>query len=417
MNDMEQGRVGDTLLCGTPYRVRRHIGRGGAGDVYEAEHRALAKSVVLKVLHPDLCREPRAVERLRIEAQVLARLSHPNLVEVRDLGQTVEGRSYVVMERLMGRTLREEIEARGKLPVLEAIGYLEQALAGLAAAHGAGVVHRDVKPDNLFVCAPDPSGVRRVKVLDFGAVKLSPAMWPAHGALRTAQGVLVGSPRYAAPEQVKGRAVDGRTDVYAAGLVLYTLVTGRGPFAPAQRLDDILRAHLTEEPTPPSRFAPEIPPALDRIILRALEKDPERRFPGAAAFAAELARVAAWLTEAQGRHAQGQEEQVTHGGPSAAVPMRRWVVTEPLDPHQVPADVWPGRPAREVVAPGVTASAHETELPGAASVAPAPAASVALVSAASVALVPAAPPRAVLLGLLLVVAALLGFGVVVLGLG
>jgi serine/threonine-protein kinase len=289
------------------------------GEVIEAEHVGLAKAVVVKLLHPDLSDEPRLVERMRIEARVLARLSHPNLVAVTDFGQTAGGRTYLVMERLHGRTFREELDARGPLSPLEAIDLAAQALAGLSAAHGAGVVHRDVKLENLFVCDPDAAGRRGVKVLDFGVAKL---VAPADGGLspgfRTAEGVLVGTPRCLAPEQVACRPVDARTDVYAMGIVLYTLLAGCDPFQHARRLGDLLRAHAAEVPVPPSWHAPwPIPAALERAVLRALEKDPDRRFASAAGFAAELGRVAA---------------AIWAGEPAAAAPPPRWPVTERLDP-------------------------------------------------------------------------------------
>ncbi|AUX47210.1 protein kinase [Sorangium cellulosum] len=292
--------LSDTLLYGTPYRPTRRLGRGGMGEVIEAAHVGLDKPVVVKLLHRDLSREPRLVERMRVEAQSLARLAHPNLVTVTDFGQTAEGRTYLVMERLYGRTMREELAARGALPPPEAIALVEQALAGLDAAHGAGIVHRDVKLENLFVCDPDAQGRRVVKVLDFGIAKVVAAHGdgraPAPSLYQTEEGVLVGTPRYLSPEQISGLAVDARTDVYAAGVVLYTLLAGRGPFEHVKPLLELLRAHASEVPAPPSRHAPwPTPPELDRAVMRALEKRPELRFPGAATFAAELSRIAARL--------------------------------------------------------------------------------------------------------------------------
>jgi eukaryotic-like serine/threonine-protein kinase len=284
------------MLWGTAYRPVRRLGRGGMGEVIEAEHVGLGKPVVVKLLHRDLDREPRVVERMRIEAQALARLAHPNLVVVTDFGQTPEGRTYIAMERLYGRTFREELAARGALPALEALDLVGQALAGLAAAHGAGIVHRDVKLENLFVCDPDPHGRRVVKVLDFGLAKVvAPAgdrRAPAPSRYPTEEGVLLGTPRYLSPEQARGLAVDARTDVYAAGVVLYTLLAGRGPFEHVEPLLDLLRAHVSEVPEPPSRHAPgPIPLDLDRAVMKALEKCPDLRFPDAARFGAELARI------------------------------------------------------------------------------------------------------------------------------
>lgn len=334
------------MLYGTPYRPLRRLGRGGMGEVIEAAHVGLDKPVVVKLLHRDLNREPRIVERMRIEAQSLARLAHPNLVTVTDFGQTAEGRTFLVMERLYGRTMREELAARGALPVLEAVDFVEQALAGLAAAHGAGIVHRDVKLDNLFVCDPDARGRRVVKVLDFGIAKVvaprDDGRAPAPSLYQTEEGVLVGTPRYMSPEQASGLAVDARTDVYAAGAVLYTLLAGRGPFEHVKPLHDLLRAHAVEVPLPPSCYAPRpIPPELERAIMRALEKRPELRFPSAAAFGAELSRIAAALVG---------------GASSVQPPGPRWQSTAPL--------AFP--PVRAVVAPTLSATvkAFGLEAPG-----------------------------------------------------
>ncbi|MGK3999708.1 serine/threonine-protein kinase [Sorangium sp. So ce1024] len=292
--------LSDTLLYGTPYRPVRRLGRGGMGEVIEAAHVGLDKAVVVKLLHRDLNREPRLVERMRVEAQSLARLAHPNLVMVTDFGRTAEGRTFLVMERLHGRTMREELAARGALPALEALDLVMQALAGLGAAHGAGIVHRDVKLENLFVCDADAQGRRVVKVLDFGIAKVvapgGDGRAPAPSLYQTEEGVLVGTPRYLSPEQACGMAVDARTDVYAAGVVLYTLIAGRGPFEHVRPIHELLRAHASEIPAPPSCHAPRpVPPELDRAVMRALEKRPELRFPDAATFAAELSRIAAAL--------------------------------------------------------------------------------------------------------------------------
>ncbi|WP_438027113.1 serine/threonine-protein kinase [Sorangium sp. So ce233] len=195
----------------------------------------------------------------------------------------------------------------------EAIDVVRQVLAGLSAAHRAGLVHRDVKLDNVFLCAPGaaaPGGGRVAKLLDFGVAKVldggaaagaarSPSLFgPAYP---TEAGLLVGTPRTASPEQARCHPVDARADVYAVGLLMYTLVVGHGPFA---HLDDalaLLRAHALEAPVPPSRYAAQpIPPALDRAVLKALAKRPEERFESAEAFAEELGRIAAGLSDADG---------------------------------------------------------------------------------------------------------------------
>ncbi|HVY49433.1 MAG TPA: serine/threonine-protein kinase, partial [Minicystis sp.] len=298
----EDDGLSDTLLFGTPYRPVSRLGAGAMGEVVAAEHVALGKPVVIKLLHRDLVRQPQQMERMRVEAQALARLMHPNLVAVTDFGQTPEGRPYIVMERLRGHTLKEELDARGAIPVPEAVDMARQVLAGLTAAHGLGLVHRDVKLENLFVCDADAgyenastapaSRPRLVKVLDFGIAKVvgqgdatpQPSKYP------TAEGVLLGTPRFLSPEQALGRPVDARTDVYSSAVVLYTLLAGRGPFQEIKTLPELLRAHAMVEPAPPSRFAQQkIPAEIDAAILKALSKRPEDRYQDAASFSAALA--------------------------------------------------------------------------------------------------------------------------------
>jgi serine/threonine protein kinase len=286
---------GDALR-GTPYRTVAPLGQGGMGEVVEAAHIELGKIYAVKLLHPDLRGRPDVADRMRVEAQALALVQHPNLVAVHDLGRTPDGRAYLVMERLYGRTISEELRARGTLPPAEAIDYACQALAGLGAAHAAGIVHRDVKPANLFLCDWE-NGRRAVKVLDFGIAKviggsrrgaLAPLAFP------TERGVVLGTPRFLSPEQARGGAVDARTDIYAIGAVLYWMLAGRGSFEPAAGLREATGVGAPEPPRPPSAWAPGVvSPELDAAVLRALAQRPEDRFASAEAFARELERVAA----------------------------------------------------------------------------------------------------------------------------
>jgi serine/threonine protein kinase len=289
------------LLEGTAYRAIAPLGGGAMGEVFEAEHIALGKRVVVKLMRERHLGRPDLVDRMRIEAQALAKISHPNLVQVTDFGQTAVGRTFLVMERLLGRTLRAELEERRELPVLEAIDVVRQALSGLFAAHAAGVVHRDVKLDNLFLCDA-VEGRRALKVLDFGLAKVIGAagdVTPAPLAFPTAEGVAMGTPKYFSPEQARGLPVDPRTDVYAAGAVLYTLLAGRGPFDQHTTLLELARAHAFEAPEPPSRWASQVVPhEVDAAVMKALAKAPEDRFTSASAFAAELERIARDLTRA-----------------------------------------------------------------------------------------------------------------------
>ncbi|MEO5728591.1 MAG: serine/threonine-protein kinase [Byssovorax sp.] len=283
-------------LSSTPYRILGELGRGGMGTIFEAEHVALQKRVVVKLLHPQLAREPRIVERLRREARSLARLSSPFVVAVSDMGQTADGGTYLVMERLIGRTLRQELRERGALPLHEAIGWTRQVLAGLGAAHRIGIVHRDIKLDNLFLCDATDEEPRRLKLLDFGIAKVleHPGKQPEPaGSQQTEEGTILGSPRWLAPEQARGQTVDTRADIYAVGVLLYTLVVGRGPFAHLVDPFDAIQAHISEEPMPPSLSARQhIPPEVDGAILRALAKLPGDRFQTAQAFSEALAVLA-----------------------------------------------------------------------------------------------------------------------------
>jgi eukaryotic-like serine/threonine-protein kinase len=289
------------ILAGTPYRVLREIGKGGMGTIFEAEHRALGKRVVVKLLRSEYASEARLVERLKREARILARIESPHIVTVSDLGQTADGAAYIAMERLYGQTLGAELKRRQALPVVEAIHWTRDILAGLSAAHRAGVVHRDIKLDNIFLCDATAHEPRRIKLLDFGIAKVLKDATSGMDPSRhhpTVPGQLLGSPRWLAPEQARGKPVDRRADIYAVGLLLYTLVAGRGPFSHIRDPIDAIQASLSEEPARPSTYAPQdIPAALDDAILMAIEREPEHRFQSADAFAAALQSIALGLED------------------------------------------------------------------------------------------------------------------------
>jgi serine/threonine protein kinase len=274
---------------GSAYRALRRIAVGGDGEVFEAEHVALAKRVAIKVLRPRDEDVATSIERMRVEAQTLAHLRSPHLIEVSDCGHTADGRPFYVMELLAGRTLLQELRRRGSLPPREAVGHVQELLKGLAVAHRAGIVHRDVKLENLFL-AEGPEGTRVLKILDFGIAKLLPhATGVTPSALRTADGTILGTPRYMAPEQVLGHAVDPRADVYAAAVVLYELLTGRDPFHDVIGTTPLLHATVEDAPPAPSRVATQpIAPALEDVVLRALAKRPRDRYGSAAELSAAL---------------------------------------------------------------------------------------------------------------------------------
>jgi serine/threonine-protein kinase len=290
------------------------------GEVVEAEHVALKKTVVVKVLLAELAAEEQVVDRMRLEAQALARLRSPHIVEVSHFAVTGDGRPFIVMERLIGRTLHDELKERRVMPWPEAVSWTIQMLDGLAVAHRAGLVHRDVKLANLFLCdAEEPGGSRTLKVLDFGVAKVVEAadgQGPAPLMFPTQDGVLVGTPRFISPEQVLAKKVDARADIYAAGLVLYSLAAGRGPFDEVRSFAELAKAHL-EKPAPSlASVAPqEIPPALDEAVKRALAKSPGDRF----ATAEELASVLRRLLEDAGPDPWTKTETLGKGGGEASL--------------------------------------------------------------------------------------------------
>src|SRR6188768_3082117 len=215
---MVQLSVGEQL-SGTPYRVVEAVGSGGMGSVFEVEHAELGKRFVLKVLHHHLASRSDLVGRMRNEWRALAKLNHPSIVQVTDAGQLPSGLPYYVMEKLEGRNLGQWIAQQGRLAPAQAGAIMSDVLDALHAAHSAGAIHRDVKPQNIFVL---DSG--RAKLLDFGIAKLKDRA----ARVVTAGGVSIGTPRYMAPEQAEGKTVDGRADIYAAGLVLYEAIAGKG---------------------------------------------------------------------------------------------------------------------------------------------------------------------------------------------
>jgi len=290
--------LADDPLVGQPYRAIQLLGAGGMGEVFLAEHRRFATPCVVKIQHARLARDPSVADRIRLEAESLSRLDHPNIVSILGSGQTSDDRPYIVMEYLRGQTMADEFAARGQLPPLEALSYVCQLLRGLAAAHAVGIVHRDIKPDNLFLC-DGPRGNRLLKVLDFGVACTTPdapPLCPSPLAVPTATGTVVGALRYVSPEGALARRVDHRADLYSAALVLYFALAGRGPFDHIQSALLLLSAHVAEEPEPPSRFAKApIPTELDRAVLQALRKAPSERYQSANELREALERIMSQL--------------------------------------------------------------------------------------------------------------------------
>jgi beta-lactam-binding protein with PASTA domain/tRNA A-37 threonylcarbamoyl transferase component Bud32 len=270
----------DSLFDGR-YKIVRKLGTGGMANVYLAEDQELGRRVAIKILDDRHASDDQFVERFRREAQNAAGLSHPNIVSIYDRGEA-EGTYYIAMEYLDGRSLKELIVSRGPAPINVAIDYTRQILAALRFAHRNGIVHRDIKPHNVLV---DSDG--RLKVTDFGIAR-------AGASEMTEAGSIVGTAQYLSPEQAKGTAVDARSDIYSAGVVLYELLTGKVPFTGDTAVEIAMR-HLSAVPEPPSALREDVPHELDMVVLRALSKDPEDRYQTAEEMDAELDRVSRGL--------------------------------------------------------------------------------------------------------------------------
>ena len=279
---------------GTPYRMLRRLASGATGEVFVVEHRQLGTEFVAKLLHPKLLIDPQVVDRVRVEAQSLGKLYHPNIVAVLGYGLTPDNCPYLVTEYLRGRTLTQELAATGPLPPLDALVYTCQVLWALTAAHAIGIIHRDIKPDNLFL-VEQPNAPPLLKVLDFGIARVVPGISPQAPlplAVPTDTGVVLGTPRYMSPEVALGSHADPRSDIYGVGMVLYQMLTGRCPFDHAKDNTWMLVAHITEQPKPPSHYASSnILPDLDAAVLKALQTNPEDRYQSAKEFEATLSAI------------------------------------------------------------------------------------------------------------------------------
>ena len=261
------------------FRLLDKLGEGGMGAVFRAEQIALRREVALKLLRPDLSADALLVSRFNSEAKLVAKLRHPNTVIIYDFGQDSDGMLFIAMELLEGLSLRALVARDGPLPPARALAIAQQVSASLADAHGHGIIHRDLKPDNIMLTQRGKKS-DVVTVLDFGIAKLRDQAGNMTGMPVTQAGALLGTPQYMAPEQINSEAVDGRTDVYALGAVLYEMVTGRLPFE-APSIMAVLAMHINDTPKPPSARRPELnlPPALDNLIMAALQKKPEQRPP------------------------------------------------------------------------------------------------------------------------------------------
>jgi serine/threonine-protein kinase len=278
------------------YRIDSLIGEGGMGAVFSAIHVHTGRRLAVKWLLPDVARSDAAIQRLFREAQATGRIDHPNVVDVYDVGEQ-DGSAFLVMELLTGETLTKGLE-RGALKIPDIIRMILAAVDGTAAAHRQGVVHRDIKPDNIFLCRDASGALQTAKVLDFGISKISSIGGQVNPRL-TKTGAVMGTPYYMSPEQIRGSAeIDGRVDIYAFGVILYEALTGRVPFD-GKTYSALVLEIATGTPARPSQVNPNLVGSLERVILKAMSREPEDRYPSMEALAKALAPFAAGV-EGQG---------------------------------------------------------------------------------------------------------------------
>ena len=326
-NDLQPGEmVGE-------YRVDQQIGEGGMGKVYSATHPVIAKRAAIKILHPELSMNREAVERFVQEARSVNQIGHPNIVDIFSFGTLPDGRCYFVMEWLRGESLRDRMR-KVRVPLHEALAFIETIAVALEGAHEKGIVHRDLKPDNIYLC--DVKGAApQVKLLDFGIAKLL----AEDGRMeRTRTGNLMGTPAYMSPEQARGHQVDHRTDIYALGCVAYEMFTGWLPF-PADNAADMIAKHLFEHPPSALQRNPHIPPELDALVQHMLAKDPNAR-PNLAQIREHARRALHFVTSPS---YGARVATPAHGVPQQYAPMMTPSSMGPqLTPGVVPPQMTPG---------------------------------------------------------------------------
>lgn len=312
-------RIGERL---GPYVTTAHLADGAMSSVYEARHDRTRAPVAVKVLRPDMAHDPVAVERFRREYETAITLKDEHIVEVLDFGQTLDGAPFIAMELLQGETLGGIIAREGALSVTRTARIACQLGLALRCAHADGVVHRDLKPGNIFVCETEAGDA--VRVLDFGSVKLQVSMGPK----LTALGTTVGSPCYMSPEQAMGRLdVDPRSDLFSLTAILYEMATGEVAFA-ANTVGEILAKIIEAEPPPASTMNPDYPAQFDEVVRRGLSKDKALRFSSALELA-EAVLAALGLPEEVERWAHAPPENLERLLPHRAVSLRRSATAPP----------------------------------------------------------------------------------------
>jgi tRNA A-37 threonylcarbamoyl transferase component Bud32 len=270
------------------YRIVRKLGAGGMGVVFLGEHTLLGRRAAIKTLLPTVAANREVVERFFNEARATSSIVDPGVIQIFDFGYHVDGTAYIVMELLEGEALSARLDRLGKLPLCDAVRFGRQIAGSLAAAHARDIIHRDLKPENIFLVRDaEAQGGERTKIIDFGVCKVG-----AGEPGLTEVGAMIGTPVYMSPEQCRGTgAVDQRSDIYAFGCLMFHVLTGRPPFL-GEASGDLIVAHLQTEPPAASQYLPELPAAVDALVLRCLAKAPDDRFPSMTEILAALGELA-----------------------------------------------------------------------------------------------------------------------------
>ncbi len=273
------------------FRIIEKIGTGGMGSVYKAEQPDMNRHVAIKILHARYLSRSDLVSRFRREARAMSQLSHPNTARVFLYGQLEDGACYFVMEHMIGRNLAQLVRAEGQMEPRRATRIMIQVCGALEEAHQAGIIHRDLKPENIFLTVQ--GGIEDFpKVLDFGLAKVTERQMRPGSMVLTQQGMVFGTPEFMSPEQANGKPIDARADIYALGVILYEMLTGKLPFDAKQPIE-FIQLHAEEPPILLSKRRPdlEFPPGLEAAVMRALEKDPDQRYASTTDFAQALEAV------------------------------------------------------------------------------------------------------------------------------
>jgi len=331
------------------YRIIEKIGEGGMGRVYKAEHLKMKRITAIKILSTDLAHNPEFVARFQREAQMASNINHPNAVSIYDFGEADNDIVYLAMEYLNGESLSHIMKRGGPLPLDRVVRIVRQAADALDAGHKLGIVHRDFKPDNLLICR-GADGADVAKVLDFGVAKQTQA--EADSNTLTQQGMVLGTPQYMSPEQLLAEPLDARSDLYSLGIVAYQMLVGTRPFEGGTPHNQMMR-RLVENPQPLRTLNPNLSPQIEAVVMRALARNVNDRYPSTVQFAADLERAAnlgtaastAPVSSATSAYAAAPTATPFHpGNPTYAQPSAAPVMPPT---QQTPAGAWPGAPAQQ----------------------------------------------------------------------